>query len=487
MKKKLFITVLAAMLFGSSFTVCAAPEYMADGGIFDAKWYLEQNPDVAAAFSADASHEMLYAHYTSYGIREGRTPYNAATFDPASVQPYRGVANNTTTVAPSGLSPVESYNFAAQYYRTSGQVVKSYLCENQIGGLTRVEDVNGQVIVEDYDSGFHLCASRTIPMELPLWGGFYAGKNYNFVIFGQANPAQDNGREVVRVVKYSKDWQRLGQASFYGANTTAPFAAGSLRCAEYGDYLYIRTCHRMYTWSDGRQHQANLTLAVRQSDMELTDSAYAVRNERVGYVSHSFNQFVLTDQNANIVTLDHGDAYPRGIVLMRYISAKAGGEDFSRGVDESLVVSFPGEIGNNYTGASVGGFAETANGYVTAFNYDGGTHGAREIYLGYTSKNGLASTTTRITTSAGMSTPILAPTGLDGGYIMWTDMAGNFYYARYADGGTVGAIGTAGVTLLSDCQPVLHNGELVWYATSYSGPMFFKIDAAGKIVNIINL
>ena len=122
---------------------------------------------------------------------------------------------------------------------------------------------------------------------------------------------------VIRVVKYSKDWKRLGQTSLRGANTTIPFDAGSLRCAEYGDYLYIRTCHEMYASSrDGKNHQANLTLTVRQSDMRLTDTYYIVMNNSVGYVSHSFNQFVLIDQERNIVTLDHGDAYPRSIVLM---------------------------------------------------------------------------------------------------------------------------------------------------------------------------
>ena len=114
------------------------------------------------------------------------------------------------------------------------------------------------------------------------------------------------------MVKYSKDWQRLGQASLYGANTTVPFDAGSLRMDEYGGYLYIRTCHEMYTNSDGLNHQANLTMAVRQSDMSVTDSYYEVMNTDYGYVSHSFNQFILVDEQGRIVTLDHGDCLSPG-------------------------------------------------------------------------------------------------------------------------------------------------------------------------------
>ena len=185
MKKKLLITALSVMLFGSSFPVYAAPEYMADGGIFDAEWYLEQNPDVAAAFPAETSAEILYQHYITCGILEGKTPYNAATFDPASVLPYQGTTSMTSEhVIPGDLAPAASNNKDAQNYRWYGnynwnwtETVKSYLYENPAGGLTRVEYINGQIIAEDYDNNFMLRSSRTIPMELSIWGGFYAGKN----------------------------------------------------------------------------------------------------------------------------------------------------------------------------------------------------------------------------------------------------------------------------------------------------------------------
>lgn len=490
MKKKWFAAILAALLCSSSLSVCAAPQYMADGAVFDPQWYLQQNPDVAAVFTTNAAPETLYGHYTTYGIHEGRLPYNPVTFDPSNVLPYQGGTIPDTTVQ-TNVSPAVSANQNAQNYRwysnynwNWSDTVKSYLYENPMGGLTRVEYINGEIVVEDYDNSFQITSSRSLPMELPVWGGFYAGKTYNFLIFGQKNPAQDNSMEVVRIVKYSKDWQRLGQTGVYGANTVEPFDAGSLRCAEYGDYLYIRTCHEMYQSSDGLNHQANMTLTVRQSDMTLTDTYHIVMNSSVGYVSHSFNQFVIVDQDQNLVTLDHGDAYPRSIVLMRYNSAKAGGEKFSGRVSQSTLVNFPGTTGNNYTGASVGGLAETANGYVTAFNYDGtGAGGTREIYIGYTAKNGLGSTVTKITESTGMLTPVLAPTGLGGGYLMWTDKNGAFYYTQYTDGGGIGAIRTASAAL-SDCQPILHNGEIIWYVTANSVPAFYRLDASGTISTI---
>ena len=79
-----------------------------------------------------------------------------------------------------------------------------------------------------------------------------------------------------------------------------------------------------------------------------------------------------------------------------------------------------------------------------------------------------------------MKTPVIAPTGLDGGYLMWNDKNGVFYYTRYTDGGQIGAVGTADAAL-SDCQPVCHNGEVVWYVTSNSAPVFYRLNASGSI------
>ena len=307
-------------------------------------------------------------------------------------------------------SPAVSDNINDQDYTSWSKPVASYLMENEAEGLTRVEYIDGQVVVEDYASDFTFQSGRTIPMELSLWGGFFAGADYNFLVFGQKNPDENDSTEVVRVVKYSKDWQRLGQASLYGANTTTPFDAGSLRMDEYGGQLYIRTCHQMYASSDGLHHQANLTICVEQESMTVLDSYSQVMNPTVGYVSHSFNQFVLADSDQNIITLDHGDAYPRGAALMRY-NAKAGSGKFSGLVTNISLQKFSGQTGANTTGASLGGLAETSSGYVAAYNYDGAAgSGPRTVYLGYVPKDGVTASS-RAVSSAGTTTPQLVSTG----------------------------------------------------------------------------
>ncbi|MDE7030348.1 MAG: hypothetical protein K2P63_10310 [Lachnospiraceae bacterium] len=90
MKKKLMLSVAAAAILSSSTTVSAAPQYMADGGIFDPQWYLEQNPDVAASWVAGTSADALYMHYTMHGAGEGRKPFDEEMFNLADVLPYQG-------------------------------------------------------------------------------------------------------------------------------------------------------------------------------------------------------------------------------------------------------------------------------------------------------------------------------------------------------------------------------------------------------------
>lgn len=149
------------------------------------------------------------------------------------------------TLVPAGYaadSPTVSTNINNQdYWTLFAKKTVSYLYENPSGGLTRVEYIagsaesrkdsggnaywaypNGKIIVEDYDSTFRFQTGRTVPMELTYWGGFFAGEDYNYILFGDPNYVQSDSAEVVRVVKYSKDWQRLGQASISAINTVLP-------------------------------------------------------------------------------------------------------------------------------------------------------------------------------------------------------------------------------------------------------------------------
>ena len=75
MKGRFFKTFIVAFATTTMYviTAFATPQTMADGGIFDAEFYAQTYPDVAAALGTDVN--VLYQHYLSSGKAEGRLPY----------------------------------------------------------------------------------------------------------------------------------------------------------------------------------------------------------------------------------------------------------------------------------------------------------------------------------------------------------------------------------------------------------------------------
>ena len=384
------------------------------------------------------------------------------------------------------------------------QPVNSYLYRDG-DDYVRVENINGKTVVERYDSSFRLLSAFRLESDLfAVWGGFFAGETYNFIITGRDNMEERSDAEVIRIQKYGKDWTLLDELILYGQNTQIPFRAGSVRCAELDGVLWIHTCHQMFQSGDGHNHQANMTFSVRESDMELLSSQTGVSNVSTSYVSHSFNQYVMVDREGRIVFFDHGDAYPRAAVLCRKNGSR---------YDSVDVQEFPGAIGDNTTGGSLGGLAETDTGYLTAYNYNGvgaASEGSvmgvrtedpmptRNVYLGYTSKRDFtkAGTSVRKVTdyedngpySAG--NPVLVATGPNEGYLIWEVLhlgydsyvsTGTLAYVRYGMDGSVSEIKTL-EGKLSDCQPIAVDGKAVWYVTHGTEPVFYVLDDEIEVV-----
>ncbi len=75
-KKILILTMAISAMCANGITVCAAPERMPDGTIFDADYYADAYPDVAAAVGTDST--ALYQHYINFGKSEERSATNPA-------------------------------------------------------------------------------------------------------------------------------------------------------------------------------------------------------------------------------------------------------------------------------------------------------------------------------------------------------------------------------------------------------------------------
>ena len=100
-----------------------------------------------------------------------------------------------------------------------------------------------------------MVSKSTVKKELPIYGGYFSGKNNNYIVFGQNNKGEKDSAEIVRIVKYSKSWSKISDCKIYGSNTFEPFEAGSLRMIELDGKLYVYTCHTMYADSNKLNHQ----------------------------------------------------------------------------------------------------------------------------------------------------------------------------------------------------------------------------------------
>lgn len=388
----------------------------------------------------------------------------------------------------SGPAPAPTDNAGDHnYVGNAARPVRSYLTAGHGSFMTRVEYTGDRITVESYNEAGQILSQQDLPVELQEFGGFYAGGQYNFFVFGQENPEEDNTREVIRVVRYTKDWQRLDDARLMGANTVTPFHAGSLSMVQCGDMLYVRTSHKMYrNQSDGLNHQANLTFCVRISTMEVTDRHTAVSNFGFGYVSHSFNQLLVL-QGTTLLAADHGDAYPRAVVLSR--CAKPGGEEtFSGYADMVEVLPISGETGDNCTGLSLGGLAATTSSYLVAGcsveqGQENAHDGVRNIFVTSTPAQNFtqAATEPRWVTSfsegqsGGASNPYLIKLGEDRLLLLWEAQEELQYGFLDGSGKLVGNIRHASGRL-SDCQPTVLGGAVWWYCTAGSGPVFYRLD-----------
>lgn len=379
---------------------------------------------------------------------------------------------------------IEDQNYE---YSQWAKPIRSYLTYEN-GTYMRVQagaDANGYV-VEYFDSSFTITGRKIVPQELPLFGGFYEMNGNYYILSGQTNKNESDSVEVYRITKYTKDWNRVASCGLYGANTTVPFDAGSARMAAYGNYLMIRTSHEMYA-IDGVNHQANVTIQVDTSTMKITDSFTKVMNINYGYVSHSFNQFIQME-NGKIVAVDHGDANPRSIVLVRYPSVVTS-SGFTRGISYSStckatdIVAFEGTKGANYTGATVGGFEISDTAYLTAGSVDIDStakySAGQDIFVGVVSKSTDAVTVNKITNyTAGQGTtdtPQFVKIGTNSYMLLWHRGSSVYYTKIDGNGNQVGAIYSL-TGDLSDCIPVLAGDKLVWYTWENETLQFYQIN-----------
>lgn len=356
-------------------------------------------------------------------------------------------------------------------------------------------DVTKDITVTEYDEQLKKTDEYKISSELPLWGGFFSGKTYNYLVFGQTNTEENLTKETYRIVKYDKDFNRIGQTSIIGSqcNATIPFAAGTVAMAENSDgtQLTVHTSRERFTTEDGFNHQSQFTIVLDTKTMQPINELELFQNN---HVSHSFNQFVRYDGD-NPVLVDHGDAYPRSIVLSK--------RNADGSYSELDLFEIPGATGANCTGVNVGGFEISAENYIVtinsidhskvtsydSFNMYGLDKDERNAVILVSPKNNTNEENVKkiyltdyVNKNLHATAPYLVKFDDNKFVVIWkeyklveeTDYWGDKYIqyeendVKYAiidgNGNKIGQIQSLGTKCnLSDCQPIYYNEEIIWY------------------------
>lgn len=400
---------------------------------------------------------------------------------------------NANVEKDSGISvSTTGYNYIR--YATT---IKSYLVNCGNGNLMRVQSDGSNVYVEYYNSDFNVIQNKNIEKELPIFGGFYEGKDAYYIVSGQNNHDESADVECFRITKYDKNWNRITSTGLYDCNTYSPFEAGSLRMTEASGYLFIRTSHTMYKSGDGYHHQANVTIQIDEKAMKITDSFTEIANIGYGYVSHSFNQFIKTENN-HIVAVDHGDAYPRSIVLVNYNTDFSKGQFASNinywkgtGCSATDLLSIAGATGNNTTNVSVGGFEITDSAYIVAVTtIDQSSDGyIRNICILVKNKSDNTVSNKWITNYGrddySATTPHLVKMNDNKYLLIWgkgSDKNGTVYYTFIDSNGNQISDICSMKGEISQCEPVLYGNTAVWYTANKNKVTFYGINENGTIM-----
>ncbi|MDO4553616.1 MAG: leucine-rich repeat domain-containing protein [Lachnospiraceae bacterium] len=214
------------------------------------------------------------------------------------ILPLQHVEAGTDTA----LMPTASNNLQVNLRRTSQLVATD-------GGYMRIyyRKETNTVGIEYYDSAFHILSKKTISMELELWGGFYAGSDAYYLVEGQYNVAESDTAEVIRVIKYDRNWNRIGAAKItgnpdlFGGEVRIPFNTGCVECTEYNGKLYVVTGHEGYVDENvGQGHQGFLMIAIDITSM----TGKVVKSD----LSHSFAQFI-ENQGSDLYVLEQSEGH----------------------------------------------------------------------------------------------------------------------------------------------------------------------------------
>ena len=311
------------------------------------------------------------------------------------------------------------------------------------------------ITVETFAADGSLLSTKTLELELSMFGTFFDSGNHFYIVFWQLNQEQNDSKEVIRVVQYDRNWNRLGSVSVYGgeAYTTYPFRSTVSRMAVSGDgkTVTLYTARNRYD-----THQSNLTIIMETKPFRI--QTLMGEEFPANHVSHTFGQFVQYDGNT-IVTVDHGDAYPRSFALRKGVQ---------RG-NVATLLAISGDTGQNVTHAIGSGFEVSNDGYLflgcSAPQKDFWTESNTpwNVFLTYTDKN-LNETTLTWLTDSEVTINTARLVKLDGNTFvaMWAEADGVHWLKLDGKGNAVGKEQVMTGAIMPPTDPVVIDGDICW-------------------------
>ncbi len=387
-----------------------------------------------------------------------------------------------------GAVPQASYNLRIKEIKTSA-VVKT------ASGYSRLFYQDGSILIEDYDTAYTIKRRRTLKCELDIYGGFYAGADAYYFVFGQMNTAEDDNAEVIRVVKYSKSWQRLGAASIhgteeFGGQVRTPFKRGNVGMAEVDGHLYIVTGHEGYVDPDYNMgHQGMLMIEVNEATMSgrITDADYY----------HSLSQHITIKDADHIYVLEESESGRRTKITKKSVTDQIG--------ETITALKYGGERTSAWaiaTGATADAI-ETSSTHVLAL----GTSIDRSRYGEDSNGYNIYLTTTPLDDFTEEATTFtwLTSDDLEDGYkdVKMTKIDDNRFMISWEKSGETGKAGATDYDsmsqhvihylyidgtgkviskertfagAMSDCEPIVDNGKVLFYASDGSATAFYTFD-----------
>ncbi|MGN0692924.1 MAG: fibronectin type III domain-containing protein [Oscillospiraceae bacterium] len=377
---------------------------------------------------------------------------------------------------------------------------KSFMTKTADGYMRVFYDKNNnRIIAEYYSDSLDIISRKTIDMELSVWGGFYEGADAYYLIEGENNLDELDSAEVIRVIKYDKQWNRLGAAaitantSLFGGQVRYPFDYGCVEAAEYDGTLYIVTGHQGYvdpTYNMG--HQGFLMAAVDEASM----TGSIIKTD----LWHSFAQYIAHDDDYSyILEQSEGSGYTK---LSKY--------DRTKNSSTSIpVLEYGGDRSSAWAiscYATVDGIALSEDNILAVgtsidqSDYDNySSDMPYNIYLTVTPKSNFSQEATEIKWLTGFEDNGQRFGGVtitkitdDRFMLMWSQkyedkeasadtddlLSANTVHYLFIDGSgnKLGSEYTASAAF-SDCKPVLKGSKLVYYASNGYAVDIYSIDA----------